>query len=318
VSLPAPGVREAPEVGDGTRLLLITPAHNESAHIEQVVASVAAQTRRPDMWVVVDDGSTDDTFLRLQAALTGLDFARLLQTPPGFIVAPTGDRNAAGGPDRTWNFGLEHVDLHDYTHVGKLDGDIVLPPNYVAELLRRFAAEPRLGIAAGTFSELHNGKWRTAPTPSDHVTAPARIYSRECFEAIGGVPAYMGADVITTIYAKMRGFGTETFGDLSVRHLRPMATADGLRRGRERQGAYQYIVHYSFLWILLRSFVVAVRFRPYGLSGLWFLWGYMKAALTHAPRVEDPEWRTFAHAEQRRRIREAVRRRLPLLSRGGV
>lgn len=68
-----------------------------------------------------------------------------------------------------------------------------------------------------------------------------------------------------------------------------MATADGVRRGRERQGAYQYIVHYSFLWILLRSLVVAVRFRPYGLAGLWFLWGYIKAAPTYAPRVEDPE-----------------------------
>jgi poly-beta-1,6-N-acetyl-D-glucosamine synthase len=291
------------------RVLLISPVRNEAAHIADVVAGVAAQERPPDTWLVVDDGSTDGTAERLEALLSELPFARLVRTPP-LYTQDSGDRNAAGGPDRAWNFGLEHVDLREYSHVGKLDGDIVLPPDYLSGLIERFRAEPQLGMAAGSVTELREGEWWTMPTPADHVTAPARLYSRECFEAIGGMPPYMGADMITTIYAKMRGFATRTFTELPVRHLRPMGTADGLRRGRERQGAYQYVVHYSLAWILLRSFAVAIRFRPYGISGAWFLLGYLKAAANRMPRVEDPEWKAFARAEQRRKIRRVAGRLL--------
>jgi glycosyltransferase involved in cell wall biosynthesis len=294
---------------DEARVLLISPVRNEVAHIERVVRAVAAQERPPDTWLVVDDGSTDGTADTAEALLGELPFARLVRTPPGYTV-DAGDRNAAGGPDRAWNYGLDQVDLATYTHLGKLDGDIVVPPEWLGSLLARFSAQPRLGMASGSVTELRQGTWWRMPTPEDHVTAPARLYSRQCFEAIGGMPPYMGADMITTFYARMRGFETRTFRDLPVRHLRPMGTADGVRRGRERQGAYQYIVHYSPAWVLLRSLVVAVRFRPYGVAGAWYLLGYVKAAARRMRRVEDPEWRAFARAEQRRKVREAARRLL--------
>ncbi len=297
---------------DALRVVLITPLRNEIAHVDALVAGVVAQTRPVDGWIVVDDGSTDGSFERLTNLLAPLPYAQLVRTPPNFTV-DSGDRNLAGGPDRAWNFGLGAVDVDRYTHLGKLDADIVLPPDFIARLLERFRTDPRLGMASGVVSEPRDGGWWTMSTPADHVTPQARLYSRECFEAIGGMPPYMGADMVTTLYAKMRGYTTKTFADITVRHLRPMATADGVRRGRERQGAYQYVVHYGFVWIVLRAFVVAVRFRPYVLSGWWFLLGYIKAALRHMPRVEDPELRAFARHEQRQRMIGAVTRRVPLV-----
>lgn len=296
---------------DPQRLLLITPVHNEAAHLQQVVDGVARQTRSPDRWVVVDDNSSDGSAALLRELLAPLPYATLVETDPAYTVTTDGDRNAAGGPDRAWNFGLQHADLDSFTHVGKLDGDIVLPPDYLDGLLARFRERPRLGMAAGIVTERRGDRLWVMPTPPDQVTAPARLYSVECFTAIGGMPAYMGADVVTTVYAKMYGFDTVTFAALPVLHLRPMATADGLRRGRERQGAYQYVTHYSFPWVFLRAFVVGARFRPRGLSGAWFLWGYVKAALHRQPRVQDPAWQRFARAERRTRITAAVQRRLP-------
>ena len=301
---PAPA---GPAPRDGNRLLLISPVRNEADHLEQVVRAVAAQRRPPDAWIIVDDGSTDGTAERLEELTAGLPFVTVARTPRGY-TRDAGDRNAAGGPDRAWNYGLSLVDRRAFTHLGKLDGDIVLPPEYLEGMLERFRAEPGLGMAGGTVTEWRENRWWTMPTPPEHVTAPARIYSLACFEAIGGMPPYMGADMITTIYAQMRGYRTRTLADLPVRHLRPMATAAGVRRGRKRQGAYQYVVHYPLAWILLRSLVVAGRFRPYGLSGLWYLEGYLGAARRRVPRVEDPEWRDFARAEQRARFRAGVRR----------
>ena len=41
--------------------VLITPAHNEAAFIEKTLDSVIAQTRLPERWIIVDDGSMDHT-----------------------------------------------------------------------------------------------------------------------------------------------------------------------------------------------------------------------------------------------------------------
>ena len=41
--------------------VLITPARNEAAFIEKTIESVIQQTVLPTKWVIVDDGSTDNT-----------------------------------------------------------------------------------------------------------------------------------------------------------------------------------------------------------------------------------------------------------------
>jgi biofilm PGA synthesis N-glycosyltransferase PgaC len=291
------------------RVLLITPARDEIEHLEQVADGLLAQTRPPDVWLVVDDNSADGTTELLAALGERVSFLRTVHTPPGYTDVGD-DRNAAGGPDRAFNFGLEHVDLADFTKLGKLDADIVLPPDFIESMLARFAAEPELGAAGGAVTEPRAGEWVLMKTPLDHPTPQSRIYTRECFEAIGGMPARMGADVITTMRAKMLGYTTRTFLDLPVQHLRPMATADGVRRGRRRQGEYQYIVHYYPLWMLARAAVVAVRFQPRGLSGLWFLEGYVRAILGPVQPVDDPALRAFVRREQRMRVRRAIARRI--------
>ena len=41
--------------------VLITPARNEAQYIELTINSVVSQTLRPIKWVIVNDGSTDNT-----------------------------------------------------------------------------------------------------------------------------------------------------------------------------------------------------------------------------------------------------------------
>src|ERR1041384_7178718 len=43
------------------RYIIISPVRNEAAHLPGTIQSIASQTILPVQWIVVDDGSTDNT-----------------------------------------------------------------------------------------------------------------------------------------------------------------------------------------------------------------------------------------------------------------
>lgn len=290
------------------RILIISPVRNEAAHIERMAAAVAAQTRPPMAWVVVDDGSTDDTLALLRRLEHELDFLQVHARP--LETEPVVDRLAIAAAPRAFNYGLQMAGELDFTHVVKLDGDIELPPDYFERLLERFAADPELGMAAGNLIEPRGGRMVLLPIPSTHIHGALKCYTRACFDAIGGVQTRLGWDTIDETYARMRGFRTQNFADIVAIHHRPHASADGTLRGRARHGQCAYIAHFPPVWIALRSLKIA-RSHPVGISGLAFFYGYVRAAARRVEQVPDREFRRFARRELRRRLLRAVAGVLP-------
>src|SRR5271165_773 len=297
------------------RLLLVSPVRNEAAHLERVADAVKRQTRPPDLWVIVDDGSTDDTPEILAHLAESIDFVRVLvrTSEPG-QAARVKDRLATAAAPRTFNVGLNSVDWRRFTHIAKLDGDTELAPDYFERLLAEFERDPMLGLAGGVYADPdpHGDGWRVVPLAVEHhVPGSLKCYSLPCLEAIGGVQELLGWDTVDEATARMRGFRTRAFPDLVVRHHRPWGSADGTLRGRARHGQCYYIVHYTLAWVTLRSFKVALE-RPRGLSGVAFLYGYLSAAVRRVPRVEDREFRRFIRRELRERARHEVAGRASL------
>lgn len=282
-----------------TRLLLVTPARDEAVHLERTLEAVAAQTRPPDLWLIVDDGSSDATPAILERWAARLPFLRVLRAPQRDGKAG-GDRLALAAEARAFNWALGCVEAGEFTHLGKLDADIELPPHYFERLLERFEAEPGLGIAGGGLLEQGRDGWYLTKVPAYHVRGALKLYSRECFEAIGGIEERLGWDTIDETYARMGGFSTRSLPDLDARHHRPVATRGGTLRGRARHGQCAYILRYSAWWVALRSFKVACS-RPFGISGLAFFYGYLRAAARREERVEDERFRRFVARELRSR-----------------
>ncbi len=81
----------------------------------------------------------------------------------------------------------------------------MLPEGYFEQLLDRFEADPRLGVAGGAIYEQFDDEWRLLRTPAEQATAPARVYSHACFEAVGGVPERQASDPIASTYAACTG-----------------------------------------------------------------------------------------------------------------
>jgi glycosyltransferase involved in cell wall biosynthesis len=288
------------------RILIVSPVRNEGAHIERVVRALAAQTLQPARWIVLDDGSDDDTLAilrRLEPDVGFLTVATAQRAPGG----PVRDRLARAAAPRAFNAGLALAgDLAAYTHVMKLDGDIELPPDYLAELMARFAADPALGLAGGVLDEPQaGGGMRRIRIAANHVHGALKCYSAECFAAIGGVQERLGWDTIDETYARMRGLRTVHFDELVGIHHRPIGSADGTVRGHARHGECAYIAHHPLPWVGLRAFRVGCR-RPRGLSGVAFVYGFLRAAARRVERVPDPEYRRFARRELRLRMLQAL------------
>lgn len=288
------------------RVLIISPVRNEAAHIERVIRAIAAQETPPAKWVIVDDRSDDDTLAILRRLEAEVPFLEVMEAPAP-EVGPVRDRLARAAAPRTFNAGLRSVgDISSYTHVMKLDGDIELRPDYFTRLMERFAADPKLGLAGCVLDEpTADGGMRRIKIAATHVHGAVKCYSMACFEAIGGVQERLGWDTIDETYARMRGFTTVSHHDLVGIHHRPLGSADGTVRGHARHGECAYIAHFQLSWVALRAVKVATR-KPYGLSGLAFFWGYVRAAGRRVERIPDREYRRFTQRELRRRMLSAV------------
>jgi glycosyltransferase involved in cell wall biosynthesis len=279
---------------------------NEGEHLERVIRAVAAQTRPPDLWLIADDASDDDTLDIARSHQAALPFMRAVAIPP--TQEGDGDRLAMALEARAFNRALELVDWHAFTHLGKLDGDIELPPDYFERILGWMQRTPRLGIAGGSLTEQtgRGGAWRQVAAPDYHVHGALKLFTRECFGAVGGIQERLGWDVIDETYARIEGFVTARNTGLVAVHHRTGGSADGRLRGQARHGAIAYISRYSLPWVLARSLKVGVNWSPYGLSGLAFVWGYLRSMVRRTERVEDEEFRRFVRREHRQRVWQSL------------
>ena len=101
------------------RLTIISPVLNEARHIEAVVAGMQSQTRPPDEWIVVDDGSSDGTLDLLGARRRTFRLCESCEAPAAPLAAGV-DRLHHAAEARAFNYGLsQSLGLHPRGEVGR-------------------------------------------------------------------------------------------------------------------------------------------------------------------------------------------------------
>jgi glycosyltransferase involved in cell wall biosynthesis len=272
---------------------LITPAHNEARFLPVVIDHVMAQTAPPARWIIVDDRSTDDTWPVLEA--------QARKHPSILPVRRTGDQARRVGANvvHVFNHGLEHLD-REVEFIVKMDADLVLPRSYYEELLAEFAREPRLGVASGKIFCVLGGRWVRERYPDFHVPGACKMYRRTCYDAIGGQMPVLGWDILDVTKARSLGWITRSYRRLPMYHLRQTGSAQGVGRTHETYGHCVWSMRAHPLFVLGRSLYRALE-RPYG-SGLFILWGYLKAAWNREKRLDDWDLIRFLRKEQLGRL----------------
>src|SRR4029453_11148257 len=280
------------------KYVLITPAHNEEAFIEKTLASMVAQTQLPERWVIVDDGSTDNTAEMVRRYAPRSPWIEL-------VLRPQQLRRSFAGKVHAFNAGLQRVrGSLAFEVIGNLDADLSFDPEYLEFLIGKFAEDPRLGVAGTPFTE--NGGYDTARDSfegENHVAGGCQLFRRQCFADVGGyIPNPAGGiDWIAVTTARMKGWRTRSFPQKRFHHYRPLVTAG--KSGMAASFSYgekDYYLGGSPLWQLFR---VAYRTTKRPLDGLALLVGYCWAAIRRAKRAVTRDLMHFHRREQMNKLK---------------
>lgn len=273
---------------------LITPCRDEAKYARRTLDSVIAQTLPPAMWIIVDDGSTDETPRILAEYAAKHPWVRVVTRPN------RGYRKVGGGVIDAFYAGYNSIDPDEFAYVCKLDLDIELPPRYFESLVKKMEAEPRLGTCSGKPYMLLGGRLAPEICGDEHCVGMVKFYRTECLKQIGGFVPEVMWDGIDGHRCRMLGWIAKSTDDEQLRflHLRPMGTSHrSWWTGRVRHGSGQYFMGAHPVYTLASAIFRTTR-PPILVGGVAILWGYLKAMLSGKPRYADTDFRRFLRRYQ--------------------
>jgi len=273
--------------------IVITPARNEAATLGLTVASMAGQSVRPHRWVIVNDGSTDSTAEIIDTAAADFPWIRAVhRNDRGF-------RQQGGGVVETFLDGLHAVEGEPWQYLVKFDADLSFDPDYFQRCLQKFDQDPTLGIGGGMIVCEKDGKYicESPGDPSFHVRGATKIYTRRCWDAIGGLVQAPGWDTIDELKANMLGFTTRTFPDVPLRHHRETGSADGVWKDAVKNGHGCYVTGYHPLFMAAKC-IRRLAHRPLLVRGVGQAWGFCRAYFKDVKQLTDPSLRAYIQKQQ--------------------
>jgi biofilm PGA synthesis N-glycosyltransferase PgaC len=285
----------------GLSYALVTPVRDEAENILRLAAAISAQTLQPTAWVIVDNGSSDDTVSIAEAVAAELPWACVIEIPGE-------QKTARGGPiTRAFQAGLDVLESPPEVVV-KLDADVSFGEVYFERLVDAFAAEPDLGIASGScFEQDAEGVWRQQFSTGPSAWGATRAYRWRCLLDVLPLEEHMGWDGLDAFKAGIRGWRTTTLLDLPFRHHRAEGERDGTRfRAWVRRGKASHYMGYRPSYLVLRALWNARR-DP---SALGMIAGFTLAFVRRSPRCPDAAVQAQLRREQRLRALPLRRREL--------
>ncbi len=282
--------------------VLVTAARNEEAYIEKTIRSVIAQTVPPKRWVIVSDGSTDQTDYIVREYKEKNHFISLL-------CRKGDDHPNFGSQVRAIRAGMETVKSLSYAFIGNLDADVSFDPLYYENVLKKFKMNPRLGLAGGFIYERREEEFRSREFNNVNSVAHAvQLFRRECFESIGGyLPLpYGGPDWVAEVTARMQGWEVTAFPELKVCHHKQGLKARGIIKDSFRQGLEDYSVgSYPFFEVI--KCLRRAKTQPYLVGALARMAGFLWAPAAGGKRMVDRAFVEYLRKEQKGRIKSLFR-----------
>jgi glycosyltransferase involved in cell wall biosynthesis len=274
---------------------IITPAKNEGKFIEQTLKSVIAQTVRPKKWIIVDDGSTDNTAAIVAEYSNKFGFVKLIKNQS------SGEQRAGGSKVvRAFNIGYGTIRDEYFDFIVKLDADLTLPSNYFEEVIKCFKMDPMIGLCGGYCVLEENGNLIPESYTDDHVRGAFKAYRRECFNAMGGLKEIWSWDGIDESAIAFHGWELKVL-PLAVIHHRPTSKEYNMLKFSFKTGREMYKERIELLSLLVISAIYFFR-KPIILGSILFIFGYIISWMRKEGKVIDKNLGDYIRKERYRKI----------------
>lgn len=277
------------------KYVVISPARDEGQYIERTILSMISQTITPEEWIIVNDGSRDNTGNIIDKYADKYKWIKSLHRED------RGFRQAGGGVIEAFYAGYNVLEHNDWDFIIKLDGDLTFAEDYFERCFQYFRDDPKLGISGGGIYNIVGEKTELEEDPVFHVRGATKIYRRECWNDIGGLFMAPGWDTLDELKANMLGWTTKGFAELKVIHLRSTGGAYGVWRDWVKNGLANYISGYHPLFMFFKC-LKRMILKPYLLISLGLAYGFMSGYVKRIPRIEDKVLISYLRKEQVKRL----------------
>jgi len=280
-----------------SKYVVVTPVRDEADNIEKTIYSMVMQTCLPERWIIIDDGSTDDTPDIISKAVKKHKWiSAVYRTNRGY-------RKAGGGVIEAFYEGYRMIENLSWEYIVKLDGDISFQANYFERCFKYFELEPELGVGGGTIFNYRNGRLKvdSANDPPFHVRGATKIYRRKCWMQISPLVKAPGWDTIDEIKANMLRWSTRTFKDIILIQHKPTGAVDGGWKNWFKNGQANYFTGYHPGFMLLKC-LKRLTERPFPVPAIALAAGYFTKYLRKEHRLADLNVINYIRKEQIRRI----------------
>ena len=270
------------------KTIIITPFLNEEEVIGDLIKSVISQQLKPAKWVLVDDGSSDNSLQIIQELAKDQDWISVLQ-----LDHKTKKRSIGAKIINAFNSGLETISIDDYDIIMKLDADLILPENYIKEIAQQFTNNPSIGLCGGVCGLVEQGEIKLErKTNLDHVRGALKAYRKDCFKQIGGLVNRMGWDSVDEYKARYHKWEVKVLPNLMVAHLKETNIKTGHARASFKNGIMLYTIRFD-IPLLMTNVLKRLLWKPYIIQGLAILWGYCYAFLNREEKIIDKKLGKF-------------------------
>jgi glycosyltransferase involved in cell wall biosynthesis len=276
---------------NNNKYVVVTPVRDEEEYLPLTIQSMASQTILPVEWIIVDDGSKDRTGEIITAAAQQYPWIR------GVKRQDRGYRKWGAGIIEAFYSGYDALTCRDWQFMCKLDGDLSFESDYFERCFGKFVENPKLGVGGGMLYHGDNGVKKLETHPLFHVRGGAKIYKRECWDAMGGLWVGPGSDTLDDVKANMLGWNSASFPDILMNHHRWTGASFGKWGGIIKDGKTDYVSGYHPLFLFAKC---AKRLfgRPYVLGSLALAYGYLSARWENMPQVDDPMLIEYLQGQQ--------------------
>ncbi len=273
-----------------SRYVLVTPCKNEAKHLGRVIESVVRQEFKPLLWVIVNDGSTDNSLSIIKKYSSKFKWIK-------FISLEGGARDLNSRYAEVCRSGFSFLENYSrkkplkYSFVGLMDADIVLDKNYFKGIVSRMQEDRSIGVASGGVFYYNKGVLEYEYRHESHPRGAARLWRKNVFWETGGFADSPAPDTVSNIKIRMKGWKLKQFRDLKAVQVRKTSSAQGLWKGYASMGAANHYLHVNFFLALLKSAKHFFRFPFY--TGAAFFYGYALAFVKGREKIEDKDVKLY-------------------------